>query len=510
MNPALHAIGWLMATLLGPIAVANAAGTDVDDYDWFESRSAHFRVVSNADREDVLAFARRLEALRAVLERALATGDRPSRGLPTTVLYFADADSASRFGSLGGQVETFRKTLSGNVLTASRDSSLLEDVGHEYAHYLMSLGGASYPPWYDEGLAELAGRPVITPQTAVLGPPLPDRLRDLRAAESLIPLARLVTTRSPWQLDSEETSLFYAQSWLLTHYFTFGSRAGLPDRSASLQAYLTQPNRDVDPKQAVRDAFGLDTAALDVELAAYLALDELPSARISLDSIEVREVENVRALPLDEAVVNVARLRLDRLRGEDSKGERRYTRRMLTVAKRANRENPRVLTSLAQTAITGGEARRDFRKALELEPEDVVVHGDYATWLLDRHDDGSKGSSEKKSQELREAASHYALVAELAPSLPLGHAGLGLVGLAGKSNDVEAIAHLERARKLMPGDDHEFTISFALGELYTRTGRVEEARAAYEFVARWTHSEMTANRARAAIRGLAPAPTGEG
>jgi len=75
-----------------------------------------------------------------------------------------------------------------------------------------------YPAWLIEGYAEYFGATVIGSGRIEVGRFDEGRVNNLLYLD-WVPLEDLLTKR-PFHLgDSESAALFYAQSWLLTHYF---------------------------------------------------------------------------------------------------------------------------------------------------------------------------------------------------------------------------------------------------------------------------------------------------
>ena len=96
------------------------------------------------------------------------------------------------------------------------------------------------PMWLAEGLAEFYGFTQIRESSVETG--IPDREQlDMLRTHKLIPLNVLFTVdhSSSYYNESEKTSIFYAESWLLTHYLMIGN----PEAHKLLVKYLQALNQ---------------------------------------------------------------------------------------------------------------------------------------------------------------------------------------------------------------------------------------------------------------------------
>ena len=93
-------------------------------------------------------------------------------------------------------------------------------IFHEYTHFfLASQFAGEYPPWFNEGLAELMGYAKFTTRArAVLQIPM-YRVYEARDGD-WIPFDRLIQVdhSSPEYQSHKLADSFYAQAWLTVHY----------------------------------------------------------------------------------------------------------------------------------------------------------------------------------------------------------------------------------------------------------------------------------------------------
>lgn len=93
-----------------------------------------------------------------------------------------------------------------------------EPVYHEYVHHLTRHLIAQLPLWMVEGLAEFYGNVRIGSKDAYLGTPSTSNLATLHQQQALAVSALFkIDMSSPYYHEQDKTSIFYAESWALTH-----------------------------------------------------------------------------------------------------------------------------------------------------------------------------------------------------------------------------------------------------------------------------------------------------
>jgi len=140
-------------------------------------------------------------------------------------------------------------------------------VYHEYTHLLLSKSAEWMPLWLNEGLAEFYQNSDIHEKDVSLGEPSADNLALLKQSK-LLPLATLFTVdeKSPYYHEEDKGSIFYAESWALTHYILFKDRQEKTHRSGD---YIDLVQQHVDAVTAATRAFG-DLKVLQNALQAYV------------------------------------------------------------------------------------------------------------------------------------------------------------------------------------------------------------------------------------------------
>ncbi len=158
-----------------------------------------------------------------------------------------------------------------NSVEGSRSNEILF---HEYAHhFMMQYLTGSYPAWYVEGFAEFLMTAKLESDRIDIGQFSQGRVYS--AAEGpWLPIERIVSA-GPRGLDSEGGAAYYAQAWLMTHYFF-----STPERQAALRRYLT-PVRGETQVQALVRATGMPIEQFTRELRRYIGRGSITYRRMA-------------------------------------------------------------------------------------------------------------------------------------------------------------------------------------------------------------------------------------
>lgn len=136
---------------------------------------------------------------------------------------------------------------------------------HEYTHLVVEHLGLKFPLWFNEGLADLYSSLEPKGDQAVVGRPLEGRLMIL-LTQPWLPLNALfaVGQDSPYYNERDKMSIFYAESWALTHMLALG-KGYSPDFS-KLIAALASGRSTADCFQSL---YGKSLAQITNDLRAY-------------------------------------------------------------------------------------------------------------------------------------------------------------------------------------------------------------------------------------------------
>jgi hypothetical protein len=267
---------------------------------WFEARTAHFNVYSCGETQQVSKLVGRLEQFRqAYLSLA---GAQAVASPPIVVLAFPDMTSMRPFlpvrdGKPASLTAFFHRGSDENLIVLPLTESVsLQAVLHEYTHLLLRHNDSYWPLWLKEGMAEIYGTLEVTgPRVVRIGRPLTDHLA-LLANSQMLPFPDLfgVTHTSPEYNERDRQGIFYAQSWLLTHYLMIGDHAAHRPAFGQLSALLRQGQ---SPEQAFTNAFRASELFMLNQLRAYAARPKLESLDLTVP-IDLTTPQQIATRPL--------------------------------------------------------------------------------------------------------------------------------------------------------------------------------------------------------------------
>jgi tetratricopeptide (TPR) repeat protein len=244
---------------------------------WLKVKSQHFVVVTDAGEKVAKRVADQFERMRIAFQAAFPHLDMDP-GSPIVVIAvrnqndFWALEPAAYLGKGKLQIAgLFLRVPDKNYVLLRLDTEEEHPyavIYHEYTHLLCSKSGDWLPLWLNEGLAQFFENTDIHDKEISSGQPSTGNLMLLRQ-NRLMPLPTLLTVDhdSPYYHDENKGSIFYAESWALTHYFEIQDRQKGTHRLAD---YIQLVANNVDSVTAATKAFG-DLKQMQKTLDAYVA-----------------------------------------------------------------------------------------------------------------------------------------------------------------------------------------------------------------------------------------------
>jgi tetratricopeptide (TPR) repeat protein len=459
LRPHAHALAF--AVVLGCVA---AQATEKAE-EWLEVRSPHFIVLSNGGEKQTRRVALQFERIRAVFASTFPSA-RVSPGQPVIILLAKDEKTLRTllpgFWEKKGQVHPAGLFVGGpevQYVALRLDVTGLnpyEPVYHEFVHLLASRTLTRLPLWLSEGLAEFYGSSLFHEKETYLGAPSEVNLRVLRESR-LLPLEVLfaVDHASPYYNEEQKVTIFYAQSWALTHYLMMND---LNKRAKRLTEYLSLLSQEVEPLEAARRTMG-DFRRLEQALQAYIGQYSFSAAKVPPPAKMDENQFVVRPVSAAESAA---------VRGDFLVHTRRpvEARALLEEALKLDSSSAPAHASLGFLCFQEGkdeEAAKWFGRAVELDSRSYLTHF-YHAQLQARAaaEDGGAPDVEMSLQRCLE------LNPDFAPAYATLAASYARRGVKLE----EALRLARRAVELEPGN-----ISFyvTLGWVILRTEHVEDA-----------------------------------
>jgi tetratricopeptide (TPR) repeat protein len=485
----------LAAACLGPAAAA----PELWELEWTEVETDHFTLATSLPQADAVRLAEELENFRTVVQLFLKIGAFDER-IPTKIYVLPGL--LPEFGLGDRRAGYFDATVRENyAVMASLGNDSMTVLKHEYVHFLVgNFNSQLYPTWLNEGLADLLS--TLTVRNGVL-----EYGRWYGVAE-LDPFRRstwlryesILERRETGSLSDSDLAKFYAQSSLLTKYLAVGrdSSRALPSQ---VEQYLSRVEAGESDTAAFEAAFDVRVDQLATKLLGY-ARGQVPYYTARLGQPLPAVTVTARSMPRDRVA---AELGIVLLRGPNPETGIHYCERALEF----NPEN-----SLALICTGGGfmvaerldEAEVVYRRATEVDPANPARELDYGSYFLMRalFEQDAGATDERVAALLAEARLRFTHVHDMNPD---NAEALFLDGVAHMTadDDAQAVASLEAAHALLPGD---FETQVALAQAYTEVGEPERARRILLRLLAWSHPTDAAriHDMLASIDSAAPAP----
>jgi tetratricopeptide (TPR) repeat protein len=254
-------------SILLAAAIFLAVPSVADEKPWREIRSPHFRVITNGSERDARHVAREFEQMRSMFA-ARFPGFRVDSPAPLLILAPEDEPTTKKlvpefwqhrgpkpaglfFHAWEKQNALVRLDAIGSDKT---NPDMFAVVYHEYVHSLLHLNFRWLPTWLDEGLAEFYGYTRFESNHTYIGAlPRNKYWMEVLYRRPAMPLAKFLEQRESFSRDEDDTHLFYAQSWALTHFLTMGPGMEGGER---LKRFFNALQLGAEQKKAFQDAFG--------------------------------------------------------------------------------------------------------------------------------------------------------------------------------------------------------------------------------------------------------------
>ena len=427
--------------------------------EWRRLDSPNFIVIGDAGERELRNIAVQFEGFRETLGRVLST-KVTATPVPTVVVVFPHDRAYTPYKPVynGKPVDV------GGVFYSSRDANYITllreptDEGlrvlfHEYAHLMVSNVITNLPTWLDEGLAEYYSTYSHTRggREAMIGMPIESHVLRLREGR-LLPMSELIAVDqdSPFYNEGERRSLFYAQSWAITHMLLVAQ----PTRVKELSAFIDAIRRGTPAGEAWRQAFG--GADIDKELRRYIQRDRFGVYPFKFDEAVARVEALARPMPQSEVSAFLAGLRLRQERIEEAAT-------LVDAALKSDSAHAHVNVAKAQVDLARGDHGAAAARLTSIaSTEDWFISYTAGTTLTDSLD----RETDVPADRVDAARAHFAAVGkvrELANAL----ADLARLDVVGRNRPTaQSRVTIERARVLAPGrDDYAITHAHILIEL---------------------------------------------
>jgi len=436
----LKRIALLLSVLAGAVCSATAQ-TDT----WLEVRTPHFDIVTNSNEKEGRRAAHQFESMRTVFQRVFPDADLDT-AQPMLILAVQDKHALEAIepveyhtpGQLG-LIGYFLQSPEKNYVLILLNATGTHPYGpiyHEYAHFVFSRSHQWMPLWLTEGIAEFYQNTEILDDRVRIGKGDP-YLQSVLDRNLLLPLSTLfaVDQHSSYYHEQDKGSIFYAESWALTHYLK--DKDDL-DGTHRINDFLDLLQRNVDPTDAATQAFGdLDTLELNFRKAVvgmhYNVTEVSGSTDVDDSSFIVQPLTQIQA----------DTYRAEFLAHDGRESDARSLAQSILHDDPSSVAAREVLGYIAFRELNFDESRKWCQEALKLDPANFMAHYLFAVSSL------RKGMSDKGSQAAVEES--LRTVIKLNPSFFEGYDALAIFYTTRGTKLTEARELMDKAVQLAPG-----------------------------------------------------------
>ena len=137
---------------------------------------------------------------------------------------------------------------------------------HEYVHLVARHAGLKFPPWLNEGIAELYSTVRMQGDKALVGELIPGRLQAL-FSEKWVPLSVILSAGpdSPYYNEKNKAGSLYNEGWGLVHMLQLS-----PAYVEKFPTFLSTIQGGADSATALEKVYGKTVSAVEKDLQTYI------------------------------------------------------------------------------------------------------------------------------------------------------------------------------------------------------------------------------------------------
>ena len=453
----------MLTLLAGTLAVCGTESQPIPllQKSWYELRTPNLRVYSCAPTQDVAKLTMRLEQFRQTY--ATLAGTQAVASPPVIVMVYPNHEALKPFlpvyqGQPANLAAFFVRGTDENLIVTSLSgvtTDAMDNVFHEYAHLLLRRNDRIWPLWLKEGMADIYATFRLQGARATVALPRSNYLL-LLAHEPMMPLQELleVTHDSPAYNERERQGIFYAQSWLLTHYLMLGDNAVLRSRFGQITRNLKEGQTSVE---AFTKALGISLEAGQNLLERYRKGGKFAELQLTLSAAN-SEQSRMSFRPLPKAEV-CFRLGNQLLRVQQVEVAEHY----FSNARELSPSSPLAYEGLGLAAFLreqNPEAVDYLGQAIKLNSGSFLAYYVFARERLRQSrssSDGYRKLEKASAEEIRKALSK---AISIMPDFGPAHHVLGFFEVIQGEDLNAAETHLQRALELEP-DNESYLLALA-------------------------------------------------
>jgi tetratricopeptide (TPR) repeat protein len=263
---------------------------------WICVRTSHFEMYTSCEAKQARQMVEVFERVRLFFLQAGTAKNLPET--PVKVIAFQSEAEFAPYRLNGHAIAFYQRSHQGDLIVLQDLEPVHRPVAiHEYTHLVISHSRGTLPLWLNEGLAEF--------YASLLTGQVPQAYLEILNQKEWLRLSVLLTVESssPLYNSEQESSILYAQSWLLTRMLATSSEYG-----PAFPAFLHSLRSGDTAEQSFTAAYGKSLAQVEEDLLRYPRAQNLVAMALPRelpDSNAVSQVESLSLLKKDLALANL-------------------------------------------------------------------------------------------------------------------------------------------------------------------------------------------------------------
>jgi tetratricopeptide (TPR) repeat protein len=229
---------------------------------------------------------------------------------------------------------------------------------HEYVHVVVRHSELHFPPWLNEGLAELYSTIRQTGDKVLVGALIPGRQRAL-AQTPWVRLADIVAAdqNSPLYNEKNKAGSLYNEGWALTHMFALRE-----DYAPKFPDFMVAVAAGADTAEAFRKVYDKTVAEVERDLLLYLRGERFQGRLIPMQMEKLTDKLEARPVPAFDLDLTLAEIQ--NRRGHEAESRSRFQE---LIARDGARSEPHAeLAYLEWRSGKSKDALPEFEQAFAL------------------------------------------------------------------------------------------------------------------------------------------------
>ncbi|HXE13641.1 MAG TPA: tetratricopeptide repeat protein [Bryobacteraceae bacterium] len=232
---------------------------------WISVSTSHFEMYTTNNQKQAIRSLQGFEQVRYFFLQANKNAQEPE-GRVRIIAFSSESEFKPYRLNSGSFAYYLRSHEHDYIVMQDISADHHQAAVHEYTHLVIQHMKLELPIWLNEGLADLYSSLEPNGQKAMVGRPLGDRLVILNDHPWMDwNLLFSVDRHSPYYNERDKMSIFYAQSWALTHMLRLG-----PSYSANFPKFLSAVASGMATPDALQKIYGKSVKEIGKAVQSYI------------------------------------------------------------------------------------------------------------------------------------------------------------------------------------------------------------------------------------------------